>query len=143
MTTAKSPNFVTDTVNIQFERCGHAFTADGEAIDAAGEQARLLADQEEQRPVDEQAAPTPLEDARATVESLRYQIRRAREALGTAEPVLQLTYTEDAVGRDSNGVLVVPLTGPNGAAAYLNLSPMVARLLIDRVDAVLNRQEQP
>lgn len=30
--------------------------------------------------------PTPLEEAQATVESLRYQIRRAREALATDEP---------------------------------------------------------
>jgi hypothetical protein len=30
-------------------------------------------------------AATPLEEAQATVESLRYQIRRAREALGTDE----------------------------------------------------------
>ena len=31
--------------------------------------------------------PTPLEEAQATVESLRYQIRRAREALATDEPL--------------------------------------------------------
>lgn len=35
---------------------------------------------------EEQAAPTRLEEAQATVESLRYQIRRAREALATDEP---------------------------------------------------------
>ena len=31
-------------------------------------------------------AASPLEEAQATIESLRYQIRRAREALGTDEP---------------------------------------------------------
>ncbi|MFI2761426.1 hypothetical protein ACH5A3_21530 [Streptomyces echinatus] len=35
---------------------------------------------------DQPPAATPLEEAKATIESLRYQIRHAREALGTDEP---------------------------------------------------------
>lgn len=98
MTTATSPDFLTDAVAIQFERCGHAFTADGQDIQVAGEQARLMAEGAVRRPMGEASpepddgthpeappAATPLEEAQATIESLRYQIRRAREALGTDE----------------------------------------------------------
>ncbi|GGW15720.1 hypothetical protein GCM10018980_52060 [Streptomyces capoamus] len=99
MTTASGPDLLTDTVAIRFERCGHAFTADGQDIQEAGEQARLMAEEAVRRPMDVASrepddgtqpeappAATPLEEAQATIESLRYQIRRAREALTTDEP---------------------------------------------------------
>ena len=63
MTTAPSPDFVTDTVTIQFERCGHSFTAEGGVIEEAGEQARQMVDQMEQRPAGEpDAANVPSPD---------------------------------------------------------------------------------
>lgn len=99
MTTATSPSFLTDAVAIQFERCGHAFTADGQDIYEAGQHARRMAEEAIRRPMIEalpepddgtypEAPPTatPLEEAQATIEGLRYQIRRAREALATDEP---------------------------------------------------------
>jgi hypothetical protein len=55
MTTATAPDFMTDTVAIQFEHCGHSFTADGEAIQQAAEQARRAVDQMERQPVSEQS----------------------------------------------------------------------------------------
>lgn len=97
MTTVPSPDFLTDTVAIQFERCGHAFTANGE--DAA-EAARIARQQAESPLPDDGTGPeeppavTPLEEAQATIESLRYQIRRAREALATDEPVRRCSSCE-------------------------------------------------
>jgi hypothetical protein len=82
--------FVRNLTALRFRPCGHTFTADGEDIYEAYNTAR----QEPESPLpDEDTSPeappaaTPLEDAQATIESLRYQIRRAREALATDEPV--------------------------------------------------------
>ncbi|WP_435279358.1 hypothetical protein [Streptomyces sp. 1222.5] len=80
---------ISDQVLIAFQPCGHVFTATGEDVYDTW----ALAQQQVGAPLPDITGPdqppraTPLEEAQATVESLRYQIRRAREALATDEPV--------------------------------------------------------
>lgn len=89
-TSSDSPDlFVRNRTALRFRPCGHTFTADGEDIYEAYNTARqepesLLPD--DGTSPEAPPAATPLEEAQATVEGLRYQIRRAREALATDEP---------------------------------------------------------
>jgi len=77
----------------------------------------------------------------ATLEALRQQIQWVRQVLGVEADIPRLTYTEDEISADSDGVMTVPLSAGR-ATARLVLDPLAARLLADHIYSALGSRQR-